>query len=410
MKKTANSWVWVGVALLGVCAFSAGLWLRPMLPGGDKAQSGPQVAAGVVRGQPGPWGELGYTPISIAAPDEVLPLQAMEAKPLVWFWGSTTTAELSTFFASVGLSAAQSEQLLQPACVTVRPQGLELRPARDTVVALEPAARQELYKRLARYPENRDDFIYIPSVKLPELLRRSGVSPATADLARKWSCTYGRYTVYFGLACLLSSLPTYEDKVHFLKAVSRQATYLLHLHITPESDINALTRYWGNACWSSDTQAFLESLAAVRGGAWLDVIELLPPLPTSLLYTYPLSQNPLRGPVLIRDCHWTAFNFFRDLPDERYANPSFVFRHLQDDFTPVHGDTRYGDLVLLTKPDGSIIHSAVFLADGFVFSKNGDTDLHPWLICTLADLLDQYAFQVPPEQQLNVVFFRNKYY
>jgi len=29
---------------------------------------------------------------------------------------------------------------------------------------------------------------------------------------------------------------------------------------------------------------------------------------------------------------------------------------------------------------------------------------------TIPDLLDQYSFQVPPDQQLNVVFFRNKYY
>jgi hypothetical protein len=400
----------LGVAVLCGGAFGAGFLLRPWLLRGSAATAETPMAAGAFAGHPGPWGVLSYTPISIAAPDELLPVHAVETKPMVWFWEGSTPEDLSIFFVSLGLSAEQRAQLLQPAGVTVRKTGVKLRPPRETVLALEPAARQEIYKRLARFEANRDDFIYVPTAAVDDLWQRYGLSGETAALARQWSCSYGRYTVFFGLSCILGSLPVYDEKVRFLKAMSRQPTYLLHLQITPASDINALNRYWGKACWSTDVKAFLESVAAVRGGSWLDIMELLPPGPTSLLYTYPVPQNPLKGPVKIHDCHWTSFNFFRDPADERYANPDFVFQHLKDDFFPVPADPRYGDLVLLTKPDGSIIHSAIFLADGFVYSKNGDTQMHPWLICTIPDLLDQYSFQVPPDQKLNVVFFRNKYY
>ena len=389
--------------LLGV--FALGLWLRPLL-----WQSRATTYPGATACKSGPWGELDFIPITISAPDELLPVRALEARPLVWSWDGLSLDDLSKFFASVGVSAAQREQLLQPAGLTPKPNGLVLRPARETVLALDPGARREIYKRLAQFADNRDDFFYLPIGTLPELMRRYGVSAATTASVEQWSCGYGRYTIVFGLSCILSSIPVYEEKARFMKAVSRQPTYLLHLHVTPESDLTALNNYWGKACWSVDVRAFLDSLAAVRGGTWLDVIELLPPLPTSLLYTYPVPQNPLKGHLLVHDCHWTAFNFFRDPPDERYANPAFVMQHLKADFFPVLTDPRYGDLVLLTKPDGDVIHSAVFLADDFVFSKNGNGDLHPWIIASLPDLLEKYSFQVPPDQKLNVVYYRNKYY
>jgi hypothetical protein len=78
------------------------------------------------------------------------------------------------------------------------------------------------------------------------------------------------------------------------------------------------------------------------------------------------------------------------------TNPDYVFQHLKDDFFPVPADPRYGALGLLTKPDGSIIHSAIFLADSFVNCKNGDTQMHPWLICTLSDLLTSIPFRCRP--------------
>ena len=396
-------WV-VGLLVLG--AFGAGFWLRPHL---WHAQ-GSDLYPGATPCHAGPWGELNYTPISIAVPDELLPVRAVETKPVVWFWGGCTVADIARFLTTAGVSEDQLAQLLPAGSLTLKGKGIEVRPVRDAVLSLAPAVREKIYKQLVQFAENRGDFIYVPTDRLPDLLQRSGVGASAAAQAKQWSCAYGRYTVFYGLSCILASLPTFEDKLHFMKAVSRQPTYLLHLRVTPETDLAALHHYWGKACWSIDDKAFLESLAAVRGGTWLDIIELLPPLPTSLLYTSPMPQNPLNGPVLIHDCHWTAFNFFRDPPDERYAQPAFVFQHLKEDYFPVQSDPRYGDLVLLTKPDGDIIHSAVYLADNFLFSKNGEGDLHPWIIASLPDLLEKYSFQVPPEQKLNVVYFRNKYY
>ena len=108
----------------------------------------------------------------------------------------------------------------------------------------------------------------------------------------------------------------------------------------------------------------------------MDVIELLPPIPSVQLYTDPLPQNPLAGPALRHDCYWTTINFLRDPPDDHYANSYYFLEKLKKDFFPIVTDSRYSDVVLFAKPDGVTIHSAVYLADNFVYSKNGFTDLH----------------------------------
>ena len=60
--------------------------------------------------------------------------------------------------------------------------------------------------------------------------------------------------------------------------------------------------------------------------------------------------------------------------------PNTFATNFRQDYYPVAGDPIYGDLANSKKPDGSIIHSAIYLADVFVFTKNGDTVMYPWML------------------------------
>jgi hypothetical protein len=360
--------------------------------------------------KPGPWGELEYVPMAIAAPEELLPVRAMEEATTHWFFRDYSSDDLLKLLNSLDLPASQCDQLLSPDSLHILPNGIDLTPPRDLILALPPKARLEFYKRLARFPENASQLVFIPSNSVEDRFRENRVSDETVALFKKLSCPYGDYLVLSGLPCLLSSIPNYEEKAHFVKALTRQKTLLLRLHLTPESDINALVSYWGKAVWNTDVKAMLESLAHVPGGTWVDMVEVLPPFPTALLYTFPLPDNPLNGTPVRRDCHWTSFNFFRDPPDAQFSDPAYVLDKLKLNYFPVGSDPRYGDIVLFTKPDGSIIHSAVFLADNIVYTKNGDTPIHPWMLSTVSDLIQQYSFHVAPGEQLTVSFYRNKYY
>ena len=404
--NNAKIWLWLGGVVLLVGMFGAGWGLRPILQGGCTAQSQP----GTLLANPGPWGEIDYTPIHLSAPDELLSVRTLEERPLHWFFGSMSTADVFRTLTTLGLTAEACDRLIPPTAIKATPQGTLATPVKAEVQVLAQNVRCGIYKILGQFIENGDDLMCIPSSKIMTHLQKSGLSSATINTIREWSCNYSNYTQIYCFPCLLAAIPDADQKKRLMKAMSWEDSFLLRLHINRKTNVDALENYWGRACWTMDIEAFLQSLAEVPDGTWLDVIELLPPLPAAQLYTYPLPQNPLNGPVVRRDCHWTTFNFFRDPPDDHYADPAFVLEKLKTEFYPVNADPRYGDVVLFAKPDGVTIHSAVFLADNFVFSKNGFTDLHPWKITTIENLKAYYSFMVGPGQQLNVLYFRNKYY
>ena len=358
----------------------------------------------------GPWGELEAVPMTIAAPEEMLPVNTMESAGTHWALPGFSRDDLIGLLQSLEVPQEQQDQLLGPECCHASPNGLVLTPSCDAIMALSPKARLGLYQRLALFSENARELHFFALADLDNRFVANHVANETVALFKKAGCAYGNYFVVSGLSGLLSKIPAYEEKARLMKALTSQKTLLLRVHVTPESDLNALVAYWGRACWNTDVKAILESLSRVPGGSWVDIVELLPPHPTALLYTYPLPDNPLNGPVVPRDCHWTSFNFFRDPPSPKYSDPSYIMEHLKLDYYPVSSDPRYGDIVLFSKPDGSIIHSAVFLADNVAYTKNGDTPIHPWMLSTISDLIEQYSFSVRPDEKLVVSYYRNKYY
>ena len=209
---------------------------------------------------------------------------------------------------------------------------------------------------------------------------------------------------------MLTQLPTYEEKVRFMKALTRQRTMLLRVRLTRNSDLATLRSYWAHGPSATNTKAFLESM--IQGGSgdtFVTLMTLLPPLPASLLYDYPLSHAAtFEDASQIRDCHWTSLNFFRDPADEQPVDRANFPQLLAEHYYPVATDPRFGDLLILTKPDGDIVHSAVFIADDIVYTKNGATSFFPWMFSTVPDLLKQYSFLAPDGQQLALRYFRNK--
>ena len=62
----------------------------------------------------------------------------------------------------------------------------------------------------------------------------------------------------------------------------------------------------------------------------------------------------------------------------------------------------------MSKPDGDIVHSAVFIADEIVFTKNGSTAIHPWMFSTVPDLVKQYSFHAPEGEHLSLRYLRHR--
>lgn len=358
--------------------------------------------------KPGPWGELSRASFTIAAPEEALPVRALAARRTHWLFPSAMESEVRALLANAEVPPGMRDSLLLPENVTAGADGLDVAPPLAWLAELPADVRKQLYHQLAQIPTIAGGFTYVHKETLDERFADSGVDSETLELFHDLCAEQGDYLVFTGLETMLAELPVYDQKVRFLKALTRQKTMLLQLYVGPESDLDALANYWGKGSNTTDVRTKLQSLAKVKGGAWIGITLLLPPLPRAEIYTYPLiGENPAAGSgAATRDCHWTSLNFFRQTPDQSFSNAQSVQEEFRKAYCAATGDPQYGDVVLLSKPDGTPVHSAVYVADDIVFTKNGATVVSPWMLSTLPDMLKRYSFQVSPDQRLTVTYLR----
>jgi hypothetical protein len=124
----------------------------------------------------------------------------------------------------------------------------------------------------------------------------------------------------------------------------------------------------------------LEAIARLQQGGEIDIANLLPPAAETLLYTYPRLDEPYI------DCHWTAFNFFHPAPERKPLGVKETGEVDTRLFTPFIGEPRFGDLVLFNNAAGFVQHSAVYIADDILFTKNGRSPKKPWVLMRLSDV------------------------
>jgi hypothetical protein len=400
-------------ALLGLGILAIGLTVGFVVGRMEAASDQPSASSAYTHGarilKTGPWGDLECLPMSIAAPIEILPVNQWETTPTHWQFKGYTREALGKLIDSLGLPAADRDQMLAPAGLRIDATGIDMTPPKELVLSLPPAAREKLYAVLVSFPENEEQVVFFDS-SLEDHFREGKVSDETVALFKKLSWRHGEYWVFSGFPALLSGIPTYEEKARCVKALTTQNTLLLRLHVTPTTDVNALVQYWGKAAFSTDAKAILDSFTHIPGGAWISLSKLLPPRPSGQLYTYPMPENPANGPPVTRDCNWTAYNFFRTPADPGFSKAEYISEKLKTDYYPVSGDPTFGDVVLFAEPGGNVIHAAVFVADDVVYTKNGATALHPWMLSTIGELRRLYSPRVPAGQELKIVYYRNKYY
>jgi hypothetical protein len=89
-------------------------------------------------------------------------------------------------------------------------------------------------------------------------------------------------------------------------------------------------------------------------------------------------------------------NFFNEIPDNRFSDPKYTVSYLLSNYYRIAKPTAYGDRIFLLDKNGNAIHSAVYLADDIVFTKNGNNYTQPWMLMHLKDLLAEYATDEAP--------------
>jgi len=352
----------------------------------------------------GPWGTLQVTKIAIERPDEFISVGRFRASTNRWFFEKFTPDQLRDLFNQNSLSAEQQNSLSDTNSWQISSNGIYVTPGDDIILGLSPIVRENIYRVLSSSPANyyqRYPFI-IRADQADEWFDKNGLAPATDQLIRGLLYRRGDALCFADMMEALSRIPSLEEKRLVAKMFSRETTLLVKLRVEEEKDVEPLVKYWGKLGQAKDIRPLLESLARTPGGATLDIVHLLTPFARNRLYTYPFpSENAIENG---HDCFWSSMNFFNTEPDDRFTRFDEVKRTLQTDYYPVPGDPTFGDIIWFVDSNGTAIHSAVYIAQDFLFTKNGANSNEPWILMELDDLLTVYAIHAP----LRTVAYRLK--
>lgn len=393
---------WCVLGLVILLPWAAILWLqRPAAPKTPAPAQSQATAAAPVLGTPsqlggvGPWGQLEYSRIVIEPPEDFVPSFYTQPQPLLWVFKGMSEGDLEELWRRAGLSSEQ-RQSLRGARRHSTPGGIVLEPDTALILSLSPEARATLYAVLAAWSENpvQHDPFRSRREAVDDWFEPHALPEEIVALTRRLLYPRNGNMLFSDHDIVLPKLASAAQRVVFVKALSRKSTFLVNLRVGPGDDIEALTRYWGRGRRSKDVGPLLRSLAQRPGGGSVDIAHLLPPFARTLLYTYPLpSDNPVD---LAHDCHWTSFNFYNERPDDRLAEMAFVERTIQSDYYQTSAEPAFGDVIILVDQQGKGLHSCIYLADDFVFTKNGAAFSVPWLIGRMETVISFYSIGDSP--------------
>jgi hypothetical protein len=268
---------------------------------------------------------------------------------------------------------------------------------------LEPAMRGAIYSRLAGIPVNpfKNDPCWVPAWYADAWLDDVPLSSTTRQLIRRLQYERGEMICVSDLHLLRRRMPA-EERLSLLKSLTRIPVQRLFLECGPGEVAAGVADYWRAGSRTGSMKPLIDSLGGSRGNRPLDVGYLLPRFCRDRLYRFP---DPAAGADPANaDCFWTALNFFRTMPDERFLNPDWRVQYVVDEFELVTGEPAFGDLIVFLDDGNRAIHGCVYVAGDVVFTKNGSSEFAPWVLMSYRDMLAYYL----AERELSRLTYRKR--
>ncbi len=369
--------------------------------GSDRAPAGPPLQEWTA-GQKGPWGQIESIPFALDLPSNVG--LAPPAPPVRWSFPGHSKEQVLAALRSAGIAEDEVEKLDSGATWSSDSGVTSVEPGDSLILSLTPDVRSKLYATLVAFPQNAPCIqpVWFRAGDLDWQLQDSRLAPESVGLLKRLIYPQGKYSQVFadsGLA--LRHLPNDAERNRFMQAVLRKRTVLARVRLDPDTDLEKLSQYWGIGGRCKDIYPFLAAVRRAKEDAAINVIYLLPNFAREHLYCYPCAVAGNQG--VAQDCFWSAYNFFNDPPDN---SPEVSHSHpgLNKNCYQIWSPNQLGDLMILSAPDGSVVHAAVFLADDLYFTKNGLDRTQPWILMHAADLLAEYETMYPGG--LGVHYFR----
>jgi hypothetical protein len=351
----------------------------------------------------GPWGELRTRDIELERPVEYMTEEASHPHPENWTFAGMNRDAVKALLMGKGLKRTQVETVLKTAVEDAA--GTRLTPDMPFLQSLDAATRAKLCVGLAGMNVNLyyDNPYTFPGGNLDSLYADEQLNQDDVRLLKQLVYINGSVPQFSDYDALMSQIPTVKRRLDLSQAMSRQSAVVAGLIIKPDTDIDKIAAYWGNLpnVRFTDIRPLMVALKALPEGGNLSLLYFLPKFARDRLYTYPLPPQP-GDPIL--DCHWTTFNFFNDTPDNRFNDPNYAIPYIQKNFYRIAAPSLCGDILLLVNDRNEILHSAVYLANDIVFTKNGNNYRQPWMLMRIPDLVATYP-NTPP---VRVIYMRHK--
>lgn len=353
----------------------------------------------------GPWGDLLTYNIRVEQPTEYTAFQQLSTSGPRWHFGTLSLPAIRQLLLDSGLTETQVATAVAPQNILFENGNITLKGDEPLILSLSPEVRSKLYLELAKNPANQNYAMpcYVPNNDVTKILTKDRIPlHEITPLIRKLIYQRNGFSYFSDQDLVLTHIQTKEGRQDFFQSLTGQNAVIVRLLVRPTTDLDKVLNYWGlpvSGVRMKDLRPLLEAEQRLPDGGHLSILYFLPPLARERLYTSPLpSQNDQKPP----DCHWSALNFFNSKPDDRLLDPAIASRVVVENYYKIAKPGIYGDLVLLLNQKGHVVHSAVYIADNIVFTKNGINFAVPWLLMRTNDMLGAYSHTEP----LQLVYYR----
>lgn len=366
---------------------------RPSARAEEFPDNTPPPRAGIINCQTGPWGRLSYYHFYLEAPAYVVSQFPLPSPMTKWVFQLEELGELPLRMRDAGLSSATIASLTDPRRVVRTEKQAHLFPRPVDLESMTPEVRAEVYKLLATNPANifHHSPVFFLADSVDEWAKDSDMPEELISSIKALSYRSGDALVFSDVPLLLSTADSVEQAKFIMQKLTRVRTLMPRLELAEGDSVQEIVRYWttGLGLRRMDIEPLLSAIVNTEGVSYLDLLHLLPPTARKLLFTYPDASLALEG--RLPDCHWTSLNFFNYTPAPHLLDMRLATSTIKEEFEKVETPYAYGDVLLFISPEGGAVHSATYLADDILFSKNGSNMLAPWLLMRMNDLERLYG-------------------
>lgn len=361
-------------------------------PSAAAAQGGPPLEKTVTTG---PWGTLEYYPIRLEPPATQL-WNTLFNERMVWNFGVLTETGVVAELRGIGFDDEILETLRSEGVWVRAKAGLEVTVPDSVADGITPENRVALAEWLHA---NNYDFFNRIIVNIEggdfSAFTPDKVSPEILELVKTRSFVRNGVLSFMDLPYVIRKIgDVKEEREAFIRTIFSTRSLVVRLVIDESTDLAAIVDYWSQGGRASRVESMVKGVQATMGVDRIDIVHLLPPLPRRYLYAF--SRISDTGVNNTPDCFWASVHFFKRNPSPRVLDSLSLEHYLAHDFTeiPAGEGLRFGDIVCLLRPDNvSFLHSYVHIADDIVFTKNGASYAHPFILTLKSDMMSRYLHE-----------------